>query len=80
MKTVASTRIAYQQLIGRIRDIPGVQAADFTDTVPLSGQGGTIPFWIDSQRPASLQAAPRLVGFLTGPDYFRTMGIPLLRK
>jgi putative ABC transport system permease protein len=79
MKTVASTRIAYQQLIGRIRDIPGVQAADFTDTVPLSGQGGTIPFWIDSQRPASLQAAPRLVGFLTGPDYFRTMGIPLLR-
>jgi len=79
MKTVASTRIAYQQLIERIRDIPGVQAADFTDAVPLSGQGGTIPFWIDSQRPASLQAAPRLVGFLTGPDYFRTMGIPLLR-
>ncbi|MGB8541013.1 MAG: ABC transporter permease [Candidatus Acidiferrales bacterium] len=79
MKTVASARIAYQQLIERIRDIPGVQAADFTDTVPLSGQGGTIPFWIDSQKPASLQAAPRLVGFLTGPDYFRTMGIPLLR-
>jgi len=79
MKTVESTRIAYQQLIERIRETPGVQAADFTDTVPLSGQGGTIPFWIDSQRPASLQAAPRLVGFLTGPDYFRTMGIPLLR-
>jgi predicted permease len=79
MKTVESTRIGYQQLIERIRETPGVQAADFTDTVPLSGQGGTIPFWIDSQKPASLQAAPRLVGFLTGPDYFRTMGIPLLR-
>jgi predicted permease len=79
MKTVESTRIAYQQLIERIRGIPGIQAADFTDTVPLSGQGGTVPFWIDSQKPASLQAAPRLVGFLTGPDYFRTMGIPLLR-
>jgi len=79
MKTVASTRVAYQQLIERIREIPGVQAADFTDTVPLSGQGGTIPFWIGSQKPVSLQAAPRLVGFLTGPDYFRTMGIPLLR-
>jgi predicted permease len=78
-KTASSTRIAYQQLIERIRKIPGVQAADFTDTVPLSGQGGTIPFWIGAQKPASLQAAPRLVGFLTGPDYFRTMGIPLLR-
>jgi predicted permease len=79
MKTPASARIAYQQLIERIRDIPGIQAADFTDTVPLSGQGGTIPFWIDSRKPASLQAAARLAGFLTGPDYFRTMGIPLLR-
>jgi predicted permease len=78
-KTASSTRIAYQQLIERIREIPGVQAADFTDTVPLSGQGGTMPFWIGSQKPASLQGAPRLAMFLTGPDYLRTMGIPLLR-
>jgi putative ABC transport system permease protein len=78
-KTASSTRIAYQQLIERIRQIPGVQAADFSDTVPLSGQGGTIPFWIGSQKPASLQGAPRLAMFLTGPDYLRTMGIPLLR-
>ncbi|MGB6900918.1 MAG: ABC transporter permease, partial [Candidatus Acidiferrum sp.] len=78
-KTASSTRVAYQQLIERIRQIPGVQAADFTDTVPLSGQGGTMPFWIGSQEPASLQGAPRLAMFLTGPDYLRTMGIPLLR-
>jgi predicted permease len=78
-KTASSTRIAYQQLIERIRQIPGVQAADFTDSVPLSGQGGSMPFWIGSQKPASLQGAPRLAMFLTGPDYLRTMGIPLLR-
>jgi predicted permease len=78
-KTASSTRIAYQQLIERIRQIPGVQAADFTDTVPLSGQGGTMPFWIGSQKPASLQGAPRLAMFLTGPDYLQTMGISLLR-
>jgi len=77
-KTPSSTRIAYQQLIERIRQIPGVQAADFTDDVPLGGQGGTMPFLLNSQKPASLQAAPRLTGFLTGPDYLRTMGIPLL--
>jgi predicted permease len=78
-KTAASTRVAYQQLIERIRQVPGVQAADFTDTIPLSGQSNTMPFWIGSSKPASLQAAPRLVGFLTGPDYLRAMGIPLLR-
>ena len=77
-KTAASTRTAYQQLIERIRQIPGVQGADFTGSVPLNG-GGTMPFWIGSQKPASLQGAPRLVMFLTGPDYLRTMGIPLLR-
>ena len=77
-KTAPSTRTAYQQLIERIRQIPGVQGADFTGSVPLNG-GGTLPFWIGSQKPASLQGAPRLTMFLTGPDYLRTMGIPLLR-
>jgi predicted permease len=78
-KTPSSTRIAYQQLMERIREIPGVQAADFTTAVPLTGQGGYLPFWLDSQKPESLQAAPRLQAFLTGPDYFRAMGIPLLQ-
>jgi putative ABC transport system permease protein len=78
-KTAASTRTAYQRLIERIRQIPGVQAADFTGLVPLSGQGGTMPFWINAQKPASLQGASRVVMFLTGPDYLRAMGIPLLQ-
>jgi predicted permease len=77
-KTAPSTRTAYQQLIERIRQIPGVQGADFTASVPLN-VGWIMPFWIGSQKPASLQGAPRLVMFLTGPDYLRTMGIPLLR-
>jgi predicted permease len=78
MKTPAGARTAYQQLIERLRQIPGVQAADFTDDVPLSGQGGSMPFWINSERPASLQGAPRVVMALTGPDYLRAMLIPLL--
>jgi predicted permease len=78
-KTASSTRVAYQQLIERIRTIHGVQAADFTTSVPLSGQGWTMPFWIGPQKPDSLQGAPRVVMSLVGPDYFRTMGIPLVR-
>ena len=78
-KTPSSTRVTYQQLIERIRQIPGVQAADFTTSIPLAGQAGYLPFWLDSQKPDSLQGAPRLQASLTGPDYFRTMGIPLLQ-
>ena len=78
-KTPSDTRVAYQQLMDRIRQIPGVQAADFTTAVPLTGESGYLPFWLDSQRPASLQGAARMEAFLTGPDYFRAMGIPLLQ-
>jgi predicted permease len=78
-KTPSDTRVAYQQLMDRIRQIPGVQAADFTTAVPLTGEAGYLPFWLDSQRPASLQGAARMEAFLTGPDYFRAMGIALLQ-
>ena len=78
-KTPSGTRVAYKQLIERIRQIPGVEAADFTTAVPLTGEGGYLPFWLDSQKPESLQAAPRMGWFLTGPDYLRTMGMQLLR-
>jgi len=77
-KTASATRVTYQQLLQRIRQIPGVQEADFSEAVPLSG-GSVMPFWINSWKPLSLQSAPRLSAFLTGPDYLRTMGIPLLR-
>ncbi|HEV2469324.1 MAG TPA: ABC transporter permease [Candidatus Sulfotelmatobacter sp.] len=78
-RTPASTRIAYRQMVELIRQIPGVEAAELTTSLPLSGQGGYLPFWLDSRRPESLQAAPRTGWFLTGPDYLRTMGMQLLQ-
>ena len=77
--TASSTRIAYRQLLERIQRIPGVEAADFTDSLPLSGQTGQVAFWIDGQKPAVLQSAPRMLMFLTGPNYLRVMKIPLLQ-
>jgi predicted permease len=79
LTTPAGTRSAYQQLIARIRRVPGVEAAEFTSVVPFTRASGTIPFWINSRKPASVQAAPRLVAFLTGPDYLQTMKIPIIR-
>ena len=78
-QTPASTRSAYRQLLGRIRNLPGIESADFTLAVPLAREAGTIPFWHDAQVPTQIQAAPRTVMYLTGPDYLRTMHIPLLQ-
>jgi predicted permease len=72
-------RTAYQRMLERIRNIPGVEAADFTYNLPLSRWDNSAPFWIGSQKPAVVQAAPQMVVFDTGPDYLRTMRIPLLR-
>ena len=78
-KTASDTRIAYQQLLERIRRIPGVEATDFTNIVPLSEQDNGGPFWIGPQQSTSMQDAPHAMYFETGPDYLQTMQIPLLR-
>jgi predicted permease len=77
--TAAKMRIGYQQLMERIREIPGVQAAELTTLVPLSGQDNALPFWLGSREPASMAEAPRALSYSIGPDYLKVMGIPLLR-
>jgi putative ABC transport system permease protein len=47
--------------------------------VPLGGGDNSGPFWIGTAQPASLQEAPHALYFWTGPDYLKTMGIPLLQ-
>ncbi len=78
-KRPESMRTAYRQLAQRVREIPGVEAADITTLVPLSQEDNSIPFWIGSRKPASMAEAPRVLSFSTGPDYLKTLGIPLLR-
>jgi predicted permease len=77
--TPARTRAAYQEMLARIHEAPGVEAVDLTNIVPLSGADNGGPFWIGTKQPASLQEAPHALYFWTGPDYLKTMGIPLLQ-
>jgi predicted permease len=78
-KTASSTRTAYRQLVGRIREIPGVQAVDFTNIVPLSEHDNTGPFWVGAQQSTAMQDAPHALYFETGPEYLQALHIPLLR-
>jgi predicted permease len=78
-KTASSWRTAYQQLTERIEQIPGVQTAAFTRLVPLSLEGNTAPFWVGPKETTSPLEAPSLQLNWTGPEYLKTMEMPLLR-
>ena len=78
-RTGESMRATYQQLIDRIRQVPGVQSADLTTLVPLSQSSNAGPFWIGNVEPNYVSEAPRALYYETGVDYLRAMGLPLLR-
>jgi predicted permease len=63
-----------RDLVERIRAIPGVSAAASLLIVPVSGQG-----WNDTLRVPGIPEEKSVANFnRVGPDYFRTMGSPLL--
>jgi putative ABC transport system permease protein len=76
--TASKTRVAYRSLVDRIRQIPGIEAADISALVPMSQAYNEGPFWIGPHQPASMAEIPRAIYYPTGPDYVRTMRIPLL--
>jgi predicted permease len=72
-------RIAWRQLLERVRNIPGVESAAVTILVPLSGYDAKTSFWTSDHPPSSLAQMPMALTYFTTPGYLRTMGIPLLR-
>lgn len=68
----------YEQLSIRIGHLPGVQSVSATSVLPLSGSNVRINFSILGRPPVSLSERPITQYRMTGPDYFRTMNIPIL--
>lgn len=67
----------YQQVLNRIAGLPGVQSASAIHALPLSGNNNSILAVIEGRplpRGESTSADYRAIS----PDYFRTMGIPML--
>jgi predicted permease len=78
-RSPSTTRLAYQQMVERIRQNPGVQAAEITALVPLAGLDNSGPFLVGLRGSQSVAELPRALFYWVGPDYLRTMKIPLLR-
>ena len=68
----------YEDLMSRVRSLPGVQSASAVLPLPLSGDRFSISFQIDG-RPVARKDEPSADMFVAGTDYFRTMGIPIIK-
>ena len=67
----------YDQLLSRVRAIPGVTAAGVVNNLPVSGRGWTAWITIEHAPPAS--GEPPEVGYRTASSgYFAVMQIPVL--
>jgi len=67
----------YSQLLARVRQLPGVRSASYSSFTPISGKEVGVNVIVEGYtlKPGE-SANERFVG--VSPDYFATMGIPLL--
>src|SRR6266540_6359454 len=69
----------YEQVLARVQALPGVEAASFSRNAPLLGRSASALIDIEG-RADSNQPGQASVGFHSvSPDYFKTLGIALLR-
>ena len=63
------------ELLERIKAVPGVESASDVNMLPLTGSGWNNEVWLDGADPGAKQST-----FFNrvSPDYFKTLGIPLL--
>ena len=69
----------YNELINRVQRLPGVQSVGAVSALPLSGQGSSGTTTIDSQSVPLEDTTPEADLRVVASDYFRAMGISLLR-
>ena len=70
----------YEAMLGRLRLLPSIDSVTTTAFVPLSGGylGDRVIYQEDEVIPAG-DTRPAVILDRVGPDYFRTIGTPLLR-
>jgi predicted permease len=74
----AQIRAAWDDVLGRARRVPGVQAATAVDTFPMREGNNQLGYWPTPALPHADQQPLALATSVT-PDYLKVMGIPLLK-
>src|SRR5262249_15674237 len=69
----------FRGLLERIRTLPGVESVGATTALPLSGTNDSYSFNVQGRRRSPGQAMLAADYRTITPDYFDTLGIPLVR-
>jgi predicted permease len=73
----AQTREAWQDVMDRLRRVPGVQAVATVDTVPMREGSNPIPYQTSAAAPPQ-EKQPIVLANSVSPDYLKVTGIRLL--
>jgi putative ABC transport system permease protein len=72
-------RLAFvDALLSKVRALPEVSDVGLTNALPLMG-GPIAGFYVEGRKPAILSEGPITTLYAVTPDYFRAMGVRLLR-
>jgi putative ABC transport system permease protein len=69
-------RAAWQDILDRVRRVPGVESATLADIIPMRGGENSLPYWTTATPPPPNQE-PFALASCVSPDYLKVMGIPL---
>ena len=69
----------FAKLDERIKSLPGAESAAIISELPLAGSTIYHTVVVEGQSPVTVGNEPEALAHEIGPDYFRTMGIPLVR-
>jgi putative ABC transport system permease protein len=69
----------YNQVLPRVRAVPGVVSAGATDALPLSDDGSTQPVTVGGRPVLPLSEQPEVAVRMFTPGYMEAMHIPLVR-
>ena len=68
----------YDELVSRVRAVPGIVSADLVNTLPLDGRVAKRTVEIEGQFSTSAEPNPLMWMDVITPDYFHLMNIPVL--
>lgn len=72
-------RLAFQEIRDRVADLPGVVRASFISHLPVVGAANGTSLYVEGTEAPPEGQEPWVITKQAQPDYFETMGIPILQ-
>ena len=69
----------HQRVVEQLQQVPGVKSASLVRGLPFSGNGGTTKIILPDREPPPKGMEPEVMFNTAMPNYFETIGIPLLK-